>query len=84
LAGLLTSAVLGFVIWLFGYITGYRAATSFLVVASICFGLLAGRQVYVTNPDEPEAKDPSLAELEHLSQDKALGKRTAWKSRNKN
>ena len=73
LAGLLASAVLGFVVWLFGYITGYRLAVAYLSIAAAGFGLIAGAQVYISNPDEPAPQDGALAELEQLAQDRALG-----------
>lgn len=72
-AGLLASAVLGFVIWLFGYITGYRLAIALLSVSAACAGLIAGAQAYVSRPEELNEKDEALAELERMAQDKALG-----------
>ena len=72
-AGLLASAVLGFVIWLFGYITGYRLAISLLSLAAAVFGLISGAQVYVSNPEKLEQSDEALSELEQKSMQKALG-----------
>jgi len=71
-AGLLASFVLGFVIWLFGYITGYRLAVSLLSITAAGFGVIAGAQVYISNPEEVPLEGP-LAELENLAQDRALG-----------
>lgn len=81
LAGILTSIIFAFVIWLFGYITGYRMAVTYMSVCSICFGLLAGRQVYVSNPEELNPEDAVLAELEKRSHDKAIGSGQLSRSR---
>ena len=72
-AGLLASVVLGFVIWLFGYITGFRLATSLLEIAAVCFGFMAGAQAYISDPEERNTRDEVLAELEKRAQEKALG-----------
>jgi hypothetical protein len=72
LAGLLASLAIGFVLWLIGYTTGYRLAVAWLSVAAVGIGLIAGAQVYISNPDEPTQSDDVLAELEHLSQERAL------------
>jgi hypothetical protein len=72
LAGLLASLMLGFALWLFGYITGYRLAVAWLSVAAAGVGLIAGAQVYISNPEDPAPPDQFVAELEQLSQAKAL------------
>jgi len=74
LAGISASAVLFFVIWLFGYITGDRLGTSLLCIIAVGVGLICGAQVYVSNPEDISDRDEVLAELEELSQGKALGK----------
>ncbi len=71
-AGLIASVVLGFVIWLFGYITGYRLALALLYITAACFGLIAGAQAFISNSDQLVERDEVLAELERKSQDKAL------------
>jgi len=73
-AGLLASVILGFVIWLFGYITGYRLLTSLMCIFSAGLGLISGAQVYISNPEERAQRDEVLAELEQKSQEKALGR----------
>lgn len=73
LAGLLASAVLGFVIWLFGYITGYRLTTSLLSIAAVVCGLISGAQAYIAKPEELPQDDAVLAELERQSEQRALG-----------
>lgn len=70
---MLASAVLGFVIWLFGYITGYRLTLSLLALAAGCFGLISGAQVYISNSADREEPDEILKELEQRAQEKALG-----------
>lgn len=75
-AGLVACMVLGFVIWLFGYITGERLAIALLCIISVCVGLISGAQVYISNPNGGSEKDDVLAELQELSQGKALGKST--------
>ena len=64
--------VLGSVIWLFGYITGYRLAWALLCVFAAGCGLIAGAQAFVSRPEEVVQEDEVLAELEKRSQEKAL------------
>jgi hypothetical protein len=71
-AGLLASLVLGSVIWLFGYITGYRLAISILYIAALCAGVIAGAQVLLSRPEELNKSDEALAELERQAENKAL------------
>jgi hypothetical protein len=61
------------VIWLFGYITGYRLAMALLFIFAGCAGLIAGAQAFVSRPEERPHQDEVLAELERRSQAKALG-----------
>jgi hypothetical protein len=63
------------VIWLFGYITGYRLAVALLSITAACAGLIAGAQAYISRPEELNSQDEVLADLERKAQEKALGKR---------
>ena len=74
LAGIIASAILGFVIWLYGYITGERLAFSLLSIIAVGVGLISGAHTYVSNVEHDKPQDEVLAELEELSQGKALGK----------
>jgi hypothetical protein len=71
-AGLLASIVLGFVIWLFGYITGWRLGISLLYTAAACAGVIAGAQVFISRQEELNKSDEVLAELERQAEIKAL------------
>jgi hypothetical protein len=73
-AGLIASVILGFVIWLFGYITGERLAIALLFTIAAGVGVICGAQVYVSGGDKADVRDEVLAELEELSADKAQGK----------
>ncbi len=81
-AGLLASVILGSVIWLFGYITGYRLAIALLSITAVGFGLIAGAQAYIANPDKKDETDEVLGQLEQLSQQKALGRSRSKARRN--
>ncbi len=73
-AGLVASVILGFVIWLFGYITGERLALALLCIIAAGVGLICGAQVYVSGGQNSDQRDEVLAELEELSAGKAQGK----------
>ena len=47
LAAIAGTVIVAFVIWLFGYMTGYRMATPFLVAVSACLGLAAGTLAFL-------------------------------------
>lgn len=51
-AGISAALVLAGVIWLFGYMTGYRLAPLYLIIVSIAGGIVSAAQVQPYDPKE--------------------------------